>query len=90
MPLRSNSVISASIAKMGTIRVVGLLVLVLCGHLIAVGLFTAGFLLRRTALPNTSHCNDQPLSATMQETCWWPAGTRQYSKVVVLLVDALR
>ncbi|XP_020226813.1 GPI ethanolamine phosphate transferase 3 isoform X3 [Cajanus cajan] len=59
-------------------------------HLLAVFLFTAGFLLTRTELPHRSHCSDvshSPCLSSNNGSCWTkPAANR----LVLVVLDALR
>ncbi|KAL2338851.1 hypothetical protein Fmac_013297 [Flemingia macrophylla] len=59
-------------------------------HLLAVLLFTTGFLLTRTELPHRSHCSDvshSPCLSTNNGSCWTkPAANR----LILIVLDALR
>ncbi|XP_047170139.1 GPI ethanolamine phosphate transferase 3-like isoform X2 [Vigna umbellata] len=59
-------------------------------HLVAILLFTAGFLLTRTELPYHSHCSDvssSPCFSSNNGSCWTKPAV---NRLVLIVLDALR
>jgi len=59
-------------------------------HLLAILLFTAGFLLTRTELPYHSHCSDvssSPCFSSNNGSCWTKPAV---NRLVLVVLDALR
>ncbi|GMJ10472.1 hypothetical protein like AT5G17250 [Hibiscus trionum] len=56
-------------------------------HIIAVLIFTKGFLLTRTELPHSSHCSDLSQSPCHSSSCWTKPAV---DRLIIIVLDALR
>lgn len=73
----------------------GFWIWLLCIHVIAIYLFTSGFLLTRLVLDEQSECASPPIEpwaewngqGTVEGGCWHP---KTFDKAVVVIIDALR
>ena len=65
--------------------------LILVVHVVALYLFTTGFLLTRLVLEDKSHCDQPPIdvavSGDVEKGCWHP---KTFDRAVVVIIDALR
>ncbi|XVE52811.1 hypothetical protein DITRI_Ditri02bG0154100 [Diplodiscus trichospermus] len=63
-------------------------VLIIFLHIIAILIFTKGFLLTRTELPHSSHCSDLSQSPCLSSSSSWTKPV--VDRLVIIVLDALR
>ncbi|KAH1121313.1 hypothetical protein J1N35_004473 [Gossypium stocksii] len=66
-------------------------VLIMFLHIIAILIFTKGFLLTRTELPHSSHCSDLSQSPCHSSPSSYPCWTKPaVDRLIIIVLDALR